>query len=78
MSTALPTRYELRFDALFNPGRGYAFPCDAHGQVHLDSLGEMARLNYFYARTVIGREFPAPVPCAVSTGAASSSAPPPC
>lgn len=26
-------RYELRFRSLFNEGRGYAFPCDAHGQV---------------------------------------------
>ena len=57
--------YELRFAGLFNPGRGYAFPCDANGHVNIDSLGERARANYFYARTVIGREFHAPVTCRV-------------
>ena len=46
----------------------FAFPCDAHGWVDLDSLGEMARANYFYARTVIGREFHAPVTCTVPAG----------
>ena len=57
--------YELRFAGLFNPGRAYAFPCDAHGHVDIDSLGERARLHYFYARTVVGREFHAPVTCSV-------------
>jgi hypothetical protein len=28
--------------------------------VDIDALGERARLNYFYARTVIGREFSIP------------------
>ena len=40
-------KFELRFTGLFNPGRGYAFPCDAQGQVDLDSLSEMARIHYF-------------------------------
>jgi len=53
-------RYELRFQSLFDEGRAYAFPCDAAGHVDLDSLGERARHNYFYARTVIGREFSMP------------------
>ena len=60
--------YELRFAGLFNPGRGYAFPCDAHGHVDIDSLADRARMNYFYARTVIGREFHAPVKCCVVAG----------
>jgi hypothetical protein len=55
------TGYELRFAGLFNPGHGYAFPCDAEGCVDIDSLGQVARANYFYARTVIGREFRNPV-----------------
>jgi hypothetical protein len=53
-------RYELRFQSLFDEGRAYAFPCDAAGRVDLDSLSGHARLNYFYARTVIGREFAMP------------------
>ena len=53
-------RYELRFVSLFDEGRGLAFPCDAQGHVDIDTLTGRARLNYFYARTVIGREFSTP------------------
>ncbi len=53
-------RYELRFQSLFDEGRGYAFECDEAGHVNLDQLSERARLNYFYARTVIGREVTTP------------------
>lgn len=59
-------RYELRFAGLFNPGRGYAFPCDAQGHVDLDGLAERARINYFYARSVIGRELCPPVTRAIA------------
>lgn len=52
--------YELRFRSLFNEGRGYAFPCNAQGQVDMDSLGERLLNNYLYARSVIGREFATP------------------
>lgn len=52
--------YELRFRSLFDEGRGLCFPCDKSGQVNIDSLSSRARLNYFYARTVIGREFSVP------------------
>jgi hypothetical protein len=52
--------YRLHFPSLFHEGRGYAFPCDSEGHVDLDALSERARTNYFYARTVIGREFAMP------------------
>ncbi|WP_280154948.1 hypothetical protein [Piscinibacter sp. XHJ-5] len=52
--------YELRFQSLFDEGRAYAFPCDAHGRVDMDSLSERARQNYLYARAVIGREVAMP------------------
>ena len=57
--------FELRFQSLFNDGRGLAFPCDAQGHVDMDRLSERARHNYLYARTVIGREFSTPAvrPC---------------
>jgi hypothetical protein len=55
-----PTRYELRFQSLFDGGRGFAFECDDMGHVDLDALSERARLNYFYARTVVGREVSMP------------------
>ncbi|MBX3605570.1 MAG: hypothetical protein KF788_09865 [Piscinibacter sp.] len=52
--------YELCFRSLFNDGRGWAFPCDEHGQVDLDALGRQALNNYLYARSVIGREVALP------------------
>jgi hypothetical protein len=53
--------YEIRFQSLFNEGRALSFPCDAEGHVHLDALSDRARDNYFYARTVVGREFATPL-----------------
>lgn len=55
--------YELRFNSLFNEGRGLSFPCDAAGQVTLDDLTPSALRNYLYARTTIGREFAMPRVC---------------
>ncbi len=52
--------FELRFQSLFNEGRGLVFPCDAQGRVDIDSLSQPLRLNYLYARTLIGREFAMP------------------
>jgi hypothetical protein len=60
MNTQQTERFELRFQSLFDEGRGLAFDCDAGGHVDLDALSERARTNYFYARTVIGREFSMP------------------
>ncbi len=59
--------FEVRFRSLFDEGRALAFPCDAQGRVEIDCLSERARLNYFYARTVVGREFAAPAIVASAT-----------
>jgi hypothetical protein len=59
-SHTLCPSFELRFESLFNPGRGLAFPCDARGQVEMDALSEAALRNYLYARAVVGREFATP------------------
>lgn len=48
--------FELRFDALYANRRSYSFPCDAAGHVDMDSLGERTRLNYLFARAMIGIE----------------------
>jgi hypothetical protein len=53
--------FELRFQSLFHEGRGLAFPCDAAGHVNLDAMSERARCNYFFARSVIGRDYTQPV-----------------
>jgi hypothetical protein len=51
-----PSGFQLRFRSLFREGRGYSFPCDAIGNVDLDRLSERARVNYFFARAMVGRD----------------------
>lgn len=53
-------QFELRFQSLFDSGRGYSFPCDPKGLVNLDELSERARNNYLYARAMVGRELSVP------------------
>jgi hypothetical protein len=53
-------RFEIRFESLFNGGRGLAFPCDAGGRVDMDALSERGRNNYLFARAMVGREFATP------------------
>ena len=57
-------QYELRYEPLFDRGRSFAFPCDEGGLVDLDSLSDRARLDYLYARVMVGLELapPAVVP----------------
>lgn len=52
--------YLLRFTSLYNPGRGIAVPCDEAGLVDIDSLTQGLRTAYFFARTMIGREYSLP------------------
>jgi len=65
MSASLADResagFELRFQSLFKAGHVISIPCDAAGQVNIDALSEHERVRYFYARTVIGREFSLPL-----------------
>jgi hypothetical protein len=53
-------QFELRFENLFDSGRGYAFPCDPKGRVDLDKLSDRARNNYLFARALVGRELSVP------------------
>ena len=55
--------FELRFVSLFNAGRALAFPCDSKGHVVIDNLSERARANYFFARTLVGRDYATPAVC---------------
>ena len=59
--------YELRFESRLDAARSLAFPCDAAGHVDMDALSEAARLEYLFARAVVGCEFSRP---AVRTRAA--------
>ena len=60
MLESASSQFQLCFRSLFHSGRGYAFPCDPHGRVDLDSLSDHARNNYLYARAMVGRELAAP------------------
>jgi hypothetical protein len=53
-------QFELRFQSLFDPGRGFAFPCDPKGRVDMDRLSDRARNNYLFARAMVGRELAVP------------------
>ena len=61
--TESSTQFQLRFRSLFDPGRGYVFPCDQQGQVDMNGLSEKARNNYLYARAMVGRELSTPAVC---------------
>ncbi|MDM0066626.1 hypothetical protein [Variovorax sp. J31P207] len=52
--------YELRFQSLLRQGRGWAFPCDAEGHVDMDALSERARINYLFARALVGIDLDTP------------------
>jgi hypothetical protein len=60
--------FELRYQSLFNEGRGYAFPCDADGHVNLDSLSDRKRESYLYVRALVGRDFSMPALRVNATG----------
>jgi hypothetical protein len=59
-AVAAPLHFEIRFESLFNDGRGLVFPCDEEGRVDIDSLSERLRSNYFFARAMLGREYATP------------------
>jgi hypothetical protein len=66
--------YELRFDSLFAVGPAYAFPCDARGRVDMDALSERSRINYLYARAMVGRETALPEVRSTRTSATRAAA----
>jgi len=54
-------RYALRYESLHQLGRCLVFPCDETGRIDLDTLPELARINYLAARAMVGRDFAHPV-----------------
>lgn len=53
-------QFQLCFRSLFQHGRGFAFPCDQQGEVDMDRLTEKMRLNYLFARAMVGRDYDVP------------------
>jgi hypothetical protein len=66
-------RFELRFASLSETGQDFAFPCDAKGVVDLDALPERARVDYYFARSVVGRDVARPFIVAYASRAVSYS-----
>jgi hypothetical protein len=60
LDTSSSYQFRLCFRSLFQHGRGFAFPCTANGTVNLDGLSDRSRLNYLYARAMVGRELDVP------------------
>jgi hypothetical protein len=52
--------YELRFQPLVHDSPVFVFPCDPEGHVDMDALSDADKLDYLYARVLVGREFAAP------------------
>lgn len=55
--------FEVRFAALFVPGRNMVFPCNAHGTVDLDTLPDQTKNDYLFARAMVGRDYSSPCVC---------------
>jgi hypothetical protein len=55
------SRFELRFAAAGPNGHDCAFPCDERGRVDMDALNEHDRIEYLFARAVVGRDLARPV-----------------
>ena len=66
--------HELRFSCLFDPGRGFSFPCDADGRIRLEGLSESARASYRGMQGRVGRELAAPVVIDVLVGGTRAAA----
>lgn len=58
--TQRPASHVLRFSALRPWGREIQVPCDAAGQVDLDSLPDRLLNAYLGARALVGREYDRP------------------
>lgn len=52
--------FELRFAPLGGERVGIAVPCSEDGAVDLDELDDDMRKRYFFAHTLIGRDFARP------------------
>jgi hypothetical protein len=63
LSSVVAQSFEVRYASLFVAGRVLAFPCDARGRVDLDALPDRARDNYFFARTLVGKDYSTPRIC---------------
>ena len=59
MNASTPHNFELRFQS-FDRRQCFAFPCDPKGRVEMNLLSDRERINYLYARAMVGRDLAAP------------------
>lgn len=59
-TTSSGAAFELRLRSLFHEGRALAFPCDAGGQVDIETLSPRARENFMRAIAAVGRDYALP------------------
>jgi hypothetical protein len=61
LTSPSPASHELRFFSLFDPGRGFSFPCKADGRIAHEQMTPNVRASYLRARSMVGCELSAPV-----------------
>jgi hypothetical protein len=59
--------FEVHFRSLLRRGFELIFPCDCQGRVDLDGLSERAKVDYLFARAMVGREYAGPAVCRNAT-----------
>ncbi len=52
--------HALHYLALVDGHRCYDFPCDVTGRVELDRLSDEQRIDFLYAKHLVGLEFRSP------------------
>ena len=55
------THHTLRFEAIAAGCRGYVFPCNPSGQVEIDCLSDRERVDFLFARHLVGLRFQRPL-----------------
>jgi len=55
--------FEVHFRSLLRRGFELIFPCDVEGRVNLDALSDRAKVDYLFARAMVGREYAGPAVC---------------
>ncbi|HEY6355547.1 MAG TPA: hypothetical protein VIY30_13745 [Burkholderiaceae bacterium] len=55
--------FEVHFRSLLRRGLELIFPCDGEGRVNLDALSDRAKVDYLFARAMVGREYAGPAVC---------------
>ena len=67
VSMPFKPEFDVHFRSLLRRGFELIFPCDGEGRVNLDALGDRAKVDYLFARAMVGREYAGPAICRNAT-----------